>query len=95
MKACILGIQKILKGGTALMFGYGLDRFSEDLDFDIAHYFVGKNTIKLDGVLKKSIPSGVELISLNLKKDTKAVTCYILNYRERQTGLTGCIKNDE
>lgn len=28
----------ILKGGTALMFCYGLDRFSEDLDFDaIAH----------------------------------------------------------
>jgi len=24
----------VLKGGTALMFGYNLDRFSEDLDFD-------------------------------------------------------------
>ena len=24
----------VLKGGTALLFGYGLDRFSEDLDFD-------------------------------------------------------------
>lgn len=24
----------VLKGGTALMFGYKLDRFSEDLDFD-------------------------------------------------------------
>ena len=24
----------VLKGGTALLFGYKLDRFSEDLDFD-------------------------------------------------------------
>lgn len=24
----------VLKGGTALMLGYALDRFSEDLDFD-------------------------------------------------------------
>ncbi|MDD7385247.1 MAG: nucleotidyl transferase AbiEii/AbiGii toxin family protein [Actinomycetaceae bacterium] len=27
----------ILKGGTALLFCYGLDRFSEDLDFDAEH----------------------------------------------------------
>lgn len=25
----------VLKGGTALLLGYGLDRFSEDLDFDL------------------------------------------------------------
>ena len=28
--------QFILKGGTALFMFYGLDRFSEDLDFDVA-----------------------------------------------------------
>jgi predicted nucleotidyltransferase component of viral defense system len=28
------GLPMVLKGGTALLFGYGLPRYSEDLDFD-------------------------------------------------------------
>jgi len=39
MKALCQGFRKkslpmVLKGGTALKLCYGLDRFSEDLDFD-------------------------------------------------------------
>ena len=55
MESCLRHIQAekplILKGGTALMFGYGLNRFSEDLDFDIARSFSGSGTIKLDNLL--------------------------------------------
>ncbi|MDR0666737.1 MAG: nucleotidyl transferase AbiEii/AbiGii toxin family protein [Campylobacteraceae bacterium] len=96
MKSCILNIQKdkplILKGGTALMLGYGLDRFSEDLDFDIAQSFKGENSIKLDSVLKNSMPADIELTSLNVKKNINAVTRYMLNYKDKQSGLTGTLK---
>jgi predicted nucleotidyltransferase component of viral defense system len=37
MRAVIKAIGErdlLLKGGTALLFGYGIDRFSDDLDFD-------------------------------------------------------------
>ena len=86
MQACLNAIQKdkplILKGGTALMLGYGLERFSEDLDFDIADTYTGKGTIKLDSVLKNALPYGVELQELVLRKDTPSVTRYILRYQQ-------------
>ena len=85
MQACLNTIQKdkplILKGGTALMLGYGLERFSEDLDFDIADTYTGKGTIKLDSVLKNALPYGVKLQELALRKDTPSVTRYILHYQ--------------
>jgi predicted nucleotidyltransferase component of viral defense system len=40
MKSILKGIDDtplVLKGGTALLLAYGLDRFSEDLDFDAPH----------------------------------------------------------
>ncbi|MBP5789713.1 MAG: nucleotidyl transferase AbiEii/AbiGii toxin family protein [Neisseriaceae bacterium] len=86
MQACLNAIQKdkplILKGGTALMLGYGLERFSEDLDFDIADTYTGKSTIKLDSVLKNALPYGVKLQELIVKKDTATVNRYILRYQK-------------
>lgn len=86
MQACLNAIQKdkplILKGGTALMLGYDLERFSEDLDFDIADTYTGKGTIKLDSVLKNALPYGVKLQELIVKKDTATVNRYILRYQK-------------
>ena len=87
MQCCLNAIQKekplVLKGGTALMLGYGLQRFSEDLDFDIADTYTGKGTIKLDSVLKNALPYGVSLQELALRKDTPSVTRYILHYQHQ------------
>ena len=35
----------ILKGGTALMLCYGLNRFSEDIDLDSPHYKLIHETV--------------------------------------------------
>ncbi len=45
----------VLKGGTALYLGYGLNRFSEDLDFDC------HKKINLLGRVKSAIPNGIIL----------------------------------
>lgn len=45
-----LGDEYILKGGTALMFFYGLDRFSEDIDLDARG-----SLEKVEKVLQKTI----------------------------------------
>ncbi|MGT0084462.1 nucleotidyl transferase AbiEii/AbiGii toxin family protein [Helicobacter pylori] len=45
----------VLKGGTALYLGYGLNRFSEDLDFDCC------KKINLLSKVKSAIPNGIIL----------------------------------
>ncbi|WRG03511.1 nucleotidyl transferase AbiEii/AbiGii toxin family protein [Helicobacter pylori] len=64
-----------LKGGTALYLGYGLNRFSEDLDFDC------HKKINLLGRVKSAI---------HIKKDTDSVGRYMVRYatkdnKEEQT----------
>ncbi len=53
----------IFKGGSALMFFYGLDRFSEDLDFDCNYKLSASSIIK----------SLQAIGNVNLKKDTETV----------------------
>jgi predicted nucleotidyltransferase component of viral defense system len=65
----------VLKGGTALMLAYSLDRFSEDLDFD------APKSLKLDAKIRRSLPYGVSVVSLSAVKDTEVVTRYRLVYR--------------
>lgn len=64
----------VLKGGTALLACYGLDRFSEDLDFDAPK--------KLN--LESRMESALTLITSKLKitrtKDTDTVQRYRLEY---------------
>ncbi|WRA80664.1 nucleotidyl transferase AbiEii/AbiGii toxin family protein [Helicobacter pylori] len=65
----------VLKGGTALYLGYGLNRFSEDLDFDC------HKKINLLGRVKSAI---------HIKKDTDSVGRYMVRYatkdnKEEQT----------
>ena len=64
----------VLKGGTALMFGYGLDRFSEDLDFD------STKKLNLDTKIKENLPFGFEIVDINKPKDTNTVQRYKVSY---------------
>lgn len=64
----------VLKGGTALMLAYGLDRFSEDLDFD------SETKLNLESKIKSSARRGITIESLDTPKDTKTVTRYRVRY---------------
>lgn len=70
-----------LKGGTALLFGYKLDRMSTDLDFDANKH------IKLESVINESFASfygkdRLILSNINIKKDTDDVKRYVLDYKK-------------
>ena len=82
----------ILKGGTALMLCYGLDRFSEDLDFDIQGDFVGKGTINLVHTLKSVTGQNFEVLDVIIKKDTPTVTRYMLRYHDRRENQHTALK---
>ncbi|OOQ29671.1 nucleotidyl transferase AbiEii/AbiGii toxin family protein [Helicobacter pylori] len=74
----------VLKGGTALYLGYGLNRFSEDLDFDC------HKKINLLGRVKSAIPNSIILNDIHIKKDTGSVGRYMVRYatkdnKEEQT----------
>ncbi|GHQ22361.1 nucleotidyl transferase AbiEii/AbiGii toxin family protein [Helicobacter pylori] len=74
----------VLKGGTALYLGYGLNRFSEDLDFDCC------KKINLLSKVKSAIPNGIILNDIHIKKDTDSVGRYMVRYaakdnKEEQT----------
>lgn len=74
----------VLKGGTALYLGYGLNRFSEDLDFDCC------KKINLLSKVKSAIPNGIILNDIHIKKDTDSVGRYMMRYatkdnKEKQT----------
>jgi predicted nucleotidyltransferase component of viral defense system len=65
----------VLKGGTALMLCYGLDRFSEDLDFDLLREL---NThLNLESVCKEGLKvlnrqgAGIELAGFSDSKRTE------------------------
>jgi predicted nucleotidyltransferase component of viral defense system len=67
----------VLKGGTALLFAYGLDRFSEDLDFDLPRDY----RTDLSGHITKAAQSlGFDDCSVLIKKDTETTKRYMLHY---------------
>jgi|GEM_PF-670680 len=70
----------VLKGGTALMLCYGLDRFSEDLDLDIKESYSGNGTINLINTLKGIQHSDFQIQNVAVKKDTPTVTRYMVDY---------------
>lgn len=67
----------VLKGGTCLMFAYGLDRFSEDLDFD------SPLKLNLESKIMLASKNTVKVDSINLKKDTSTVTRYMIRYHDK------------
>ncbi|OBX04148.1 hypothetical protein QV06_07845 [Gallibacterium genomosp. 3] len=76
----------VLKGGTALYLGYGLNRFSEDLDFD------SSKKLNLLNKIKTSAPHGIIIDDINVKKDTDTVSRYMINYHIRDTGIRDSLK---
>lgn len=77
MRSVLKGIDDtplVLKGGTALLLAYGLDRFSEDLDFDAPH------KLNLESRIRRSVPFGITLDSIDPLKDTATVTRYRVQY---------------
>lgn len=61
----------VLKGGTALYLGYGLNRFSEDLDFD------SSKKLNLLNKIKSSAPQGIIIDDINVKRyrDSNSLYC--------------------
>jgi predicted nucleotidyltransferase component of viral defense system len=66
----------VLKGGTALLLCYGLDRFSEDLDFDAPKKF--NITGRVERVLSRFSPS----FDVKTVKDTETVHRLKAHYRQ-------------
>jgi len=78
MKSILKGIDDtplVLKGGTALLLAYGLDRFSEDLDFDAPH------KLNLESRIRRNVPHGITLATIDTLKDTGTVTRYRVRYQ--------------
>jgi len=70
----------LLKGGTALLFCYGLPRYSTDLDYDGYNYNVDIiNNIK--SIFKTN---NLELDKINIKKDTDTVKRFMIHYKEAE-----------
>lgn len=76
----------VLKGGTALYLGYGLNRFSEDLDFD------SNKKLNLLNKIKESTPIGFKIDNINVKKDTETVSRYVIQYSVPKIGLQDTLK---
>jgi predicted nucleotidyltransferase component of viral defense system len=72
-------IPMVLKGGTALLLCYGLDRFSEDLDFDAPKKF------NIAGRVEKILSQKAKSHSVRTVKDTETVQRLKAHY----TGITG------
>lgn len=71
----------VLKGGTALMLAYGLDRFSEDLDFDVYSDLRGSHKASLSPTLKNIKGENFLVNDVVVRKDTDTVNRYRINYQ--------------
>lgn len=69
----------VLKGGTALMFGYGIARSSRDLDFDAT-----RPVRDIEKKLKDVDVEDVSVIGIDTLKNTDTVTRYRIRYESPQ-----------
>lgn len=67
----------VLKGGTALLLAYKLDRFSTDLDFDS-----GKR-LGVISRIKTAFPSEVKVLEIREKKDSSVAQRYDVDYHSK------------
>ena len=74
----------ILKGGTALLLAYGLDRFSEDLDFD------SNKHLRLENRIEKAVGPLVKIDSVDVLKNTETVQRYRVKYSTKE--MSGSLK---
>jgi len=86
MRAIVHAVQDtplILKGGTALLFTRGLDRHSEDIDFD------SPTKVDLNSRLRNAmLDVGANIRTLRLKKDTDTVQRYMIDFVHEASGYS-------
>ncbi len=75
----------IFKGGSALLFGYGLDRFSEDLDFDSQYKITSKSLVN-------SLKS-LNCEDVNIKKDTDTTKRIIITKNDISIKIEISLRN--
>lgn len=71
----------VLKGGTALLLAYGLDRFSEDLDFD------ADLKLNIQARLNNLLKQCVDSYHLDIVKDTNTVQRLRIIYEKNNISL--------
>jgi predicted nucleotidyltransferase component of viral defense system len=71
----LIDLPMVLKGGTALLLCYGLDRFSEDLDFDAPKKF------NITGRVEKVLSRYAHEFTVKTVKDTETVQRLKVHYR--------------
>lgn len=74
----------VLKGGTALLLCYGLDRFSEDLDYD------APKKLNLESRLERALQRETSSFTIERTKDTDTVLRYRILYTAQ--GVEGRLK---
>jgi len=87
MRAVLAGVLDtplVLKGGTALLLCHGLDRFSEDLDFD------APKKLNLESRIENALAPLCQSCRLTRTKDTDTVQRYRIEYL--MGGLEGRLK---
>lgn len=94
------GLPMVLKGGTALRLCYGLDRFSEDLDFDCAKSLKLESPIKDVFAQLGKAKAHLRNPDVTLKKDTDTVKRYRVIYAgdvnlKIETSLRGTPNDDD
>ncbi|MEQ8690680.1 MAG: nucleotidyl transferase AbiEii/AbiGii toxin family protein [Pseudomonadales bacterium] len=90
----------VLKGGTALKLCYGLNRFSEDLDFDCAKSLNLETPLKEIFAHEGKTKAHLRNPDISLKKDTNTVKRYRVVYGDNinlkiETSLRGTPDDDD
>jgi hypothetical protein len=88
MAKAIATIKKhyVLKGGTALMFGRGLNRFSTDLDYDTS------KKLAMEGIIKETFHKiSTDILDLKRIKDIGVNQKFVIRYRT-PTGFQEVVK---
>ena len=94
------GLPMVLKGGTALKLCYGLDRFSEDLDFDCAKSLNLDSSIQAVFAQLGKTKQHLRNPDVSVTKDTQTVKRYRIIYADDinlklETSLRGTPNDDD
>ena len=94
------GLPMVLKGGTALKLCYGLDRFSEDLDFDCAKSLNLDSSIQAVFAQLGKTRQHLRNPDVSVTKDTQTVKRYRIIYADDinlklETSLRGTPNDDD
>ena len=94
------GLPMVLKGGTALKLCYGLDRFSENLDFDCAKSLNLDSSIQAAFAQLGKTKQHLRNPKISVTKDTQTVKRYRITYADDinlklETSLRGTPNDDD